>query len=82
MDFRGFDTVFMDIGQTLPPRAYWTAKEAASYLGVSLGTLYGYLKMRKNRPPCFRLAGKQQGAWRFPREEFIRWANGGLSKQG
>ena len=71
----------MEIGKALPPRTWWTAKEAANYVGVTPGTLYSYLKMRKNRPPAFRLAGKAKGGWRFPREEFIQWASGS-SKQG
>lgn len=73
--------VFMEINGTPPQRPWWTAKQAADYIGVSPGTLRGYLKLRKNRPPVFRLAGKPKGALRFPREEFIKWANGS-SKQG
>jgi excisionase family DNA binding protein len=70
----------MEISSTSPPHSWLTAKEAAAYLGVTPTTLYSYVKMRKNRPPFFRLAGKPQGIIRFPREEFIQWANG--SKQG
>jgi hypothetical protein len=70
----------MEISKSAPQRSWLTAKEAANYIGVTPGSLYSYLKMRKNRPPAFRLAGKAKGAWRFPREEFIQWANG--SKQG
>jgi len=66
----------MEIGQTPPKRPWFTAKEAAGYLGVSTTSLYSYIKLRKNRPPFFRLAGKPQGILRFPREDFIRWANG------
>lgn len=69
-------TDFMENARTTSYRSWWTAKEAASYIGVTPGTLYGYLKMRKNRPPVFRLAGKAKGTLRFPREEFIQWANG------
>ena len=57
-------------------KPWLTAKEAANYLGVTTTTLYSYVKLRKNRPPAFRLAGKPKGIWRFPREEFIQWANG------
>jgi hypothetical protein len=64
------------------PRMWFTAKEAAAIAGITPGTLRGYLKLRKNRPPFFRLAGKPQGALRFPKNEFIMWANGGAQKQG
>jgi excisionase family DNA binding protein len=70
----------MEINKSSPAKPWFTAKEAANYVGVTTGTLYSYLKMRKNKPPAFRLAGKTKGGWRFPREEFIQWANG--SKQG
>ena len=62
-------------------KPWWTAKEAAGYIGVTPSTLYSYLKMRKNRPPAFRLAGKPKGSLRFPREEFIQWANGGAQSK-
>jgi len=66
----------MEAGQTLLSESHWTAKEAANYMGVTTGTLYSYLKLRKNRPPCVRLAGKSKGRWRFPKDQFIQWANG------
>jgi len=71
----------MGISPTPSQRPWFTAKEAADYIGVTPTTLYSYIKMRKNRPPVFRLAGKPKGVWRFPREEFIQWANG-ATKQG
>ena len=61
-------------------RPWFTAKEAAGYIGVSAQTLRSYCRLRKGKPPFFRLAGKPSGALRFPREEFIQWANGGLTK--
>jgi hypothetical protein len=70
----------MEIDRSLPQRAWFTAKEAAGYIGVTPQTLRSYLKLRKGRPPFFRLAGKTQGALRFPREEFIQWANGGPNR--
>jgi len=70
----------METSPSAPSKMWLTAKEAAGYIGVTPETLRGYTKMRKNRPPFFRLAGKPQGALRFPRAEFIQWANG--SKQG
>jgi excisionase family DNA binding protein len=66
----------MRIDRAMPEKPWLTAKEAANYLGVTTTTLYSYVKLRKNRPPAFRLAGKPKGIWRFPREEFIQWANG------
>ncbi len=72
---------FMEIGNSSLSRTWLTAKEAANYAGVTPQTLYSYLKLRKGRPPFFRLAGKTQGKLRFPREEFIQWANGS-AKQG
>lgn len=72
--------ISMEISRTTP-RPWFTAKEAAEFIGVTPVTLYSYVKMRKNKPPCFRLAGKTKGILRFPREEFIQWANGS-AKQG
>jgi hypothetical protein len=72
----------MEISRALPQRPWLTAKEAADYIGVTPVTLYSYVKLRKNKPPCFRLAGKTKGVLRFPKEEFIVWANGGAQKQG
>ena len=72
----------MEISHALPQRPWLTAKEAADYIGVTPVTLYSYVKLRKNKPPCFRLAGKTKGVLRFPKEEFIQWANGGTQKQG
>ena len=66
----------MRIDRSASEKPWLTAKEAANYLGVTTTTLYSYVKLRKNRPPAFRLAGKPKGIWRFPREEFIQWANG------
>jgi hypothetical protein len=72
---------FMAEGPSAPSRDWFTAKEAADYIGVTTTTLYSYIKLRKNRPPVFRLAGKPKGVLRFPRKDFIQWANGSL-KQG
>ncbi len=69
----------MGMERSTSQRPWLTAKEAADYIGVTTTTLYLYVKMRKNRPPSYRLAGKPKGIWRFPRDEFIQWANG---KQG
>ena len=70
--------LFMEIERSASHRPWFTAKEAADYLGVTPVTLYSYVKLRKNKPPVFRLAGKPKGVLRFPREEFIQWANGAL----
>jgi hypothetical protein len=80
--FKRDSLVFMEIDRSLPHRPWFTAKEAAGYIGVTPETLRGYIKLRKGRPPFFRLAGKPTGALRFPKEEFITWANGGSQKQG
>jgi excisionase family DNA binding protein len=61
---------------------WFTTKEAANYIGVTPTTLYTYLKMRKGRPPFFRLAGRSTGRLRFPKQAFIQWANGSYPKQG
>jgi excisionase family DNA binding protein len=60
-------------------RPWFTAKEAAGYLNVHLITLYRYTRQRKNKPPFRRFTNG--GPYRFPREEFIQWANGS-AKQG
>lgn len=60
--------------------SWFTAKEAANFIGVHLETLYRYTRLRKNRPPYIRLGNDRR--YRFPREEFIRWANGGSQRQG
>jgi excisionase family DNA binding protein len=59
-------------------RRWFTAKEAADYIGVHIDTLYGYTKLRKNKPPCLKLGNDRR--YRFPKDQFIQWANG--SKQG
>lgn len=71
----------METGQTSSKseRRWFTAKEAADYIGVHVETLYSYTKLRNNKPPCLRL--RKGGRYRFPREQFIQWANGS-SKQG
>jgi hypothetical protein len=80
--FQRNSIAFMEIDRALPQRAWFTAKQAADYIGVTPQTLRSYLKLRKGRPPFFRLANKPQGPLRFPRDEFITWANGGSQKQG
>jgi excisionase family DNA binding protein len=63
-----------------PPGQKWlTAKEAAGYLNVHLRTLYRYTRQRKNKPPFVRFTNG--GTYRFPRTEFIQWANGGSKGQ-
>jgi excisionase family DNA binding protein len=63
----------------MPERDWFTIKEAATVVGVSKDTLRRYLKMRKNKPPSYRLFPK--GRLRFPKEALIRYANGGLHKE-
>ena len=55
-------------------RRWLTAKEAADYIGVHIDTLYGYTKLRKNKPPCLKLGNDRR--YRFPKDQFIKWANG------
>ena len=66
----------METGQASPrnDRRWFTAKEAADYIGVHVETLYSYTKLRKNKPPCVKLGNDRR--YRFPKEQFIQWANG------
>lgn len=52
---------------------YYTAKEAASILGVSLPTMYRYAanKNKTRRPPQKRFSA---GNIKFPKIRFRRWA--------
>ena len=54
---------------------FFTPKEAAAYIGVSLTTFYGWLKKppKKGGPPVRRFGPM---CLRLPREKFIEWANG------
>ena len=71
----------MESPQTSPHngRPWFTAKEAAEYIGVHLDTLYSYTRLRKNKPPFIKLGNDRR--YRFPKEQFIQWANGS-PKQG
>ena len=59
-------------------RRFWTAKEAADYVGVNVRTLYQWCqfkpggKQRVSIPP-FRRIGRN--VLRFPIAEFTEWAN-------
>lgn len=55
-------------------RSWFTAKEAADFIGVHLYTLYSYTKLRKNRPPFIKLGNDRR--YRFPKDKFIAWATG------
>ena len=55
------------------PRRWLSAKEAADYIGVSLHTLYRYLRRKRNRPPFTRFT--DSGPYRFPTQQFIEWAD-------
>ncbi len=59
-------------------RPWFTAKEAAEHIGVHLDTLYSYTRLRKNRPPFIKLGNDRR--YRFPKDQFIQWANGGSHK--
>ncbi len=54
-------------------------KEAAAVAGVSRKTLTQYMKLRKGKPPSYRLV--PGGRWRFPLDEFTAWAHGQKDKQ-
>jgi predicted DNA-binding transcriptional regulator AlpA len=66
----------MKNGSALPPsrKQFFTVKEVADYIGVSLKTAYDYAKipMTKGGPPVRRFG---KNCIRFPREKFIEWAN-------
>ena len=62
-------------------KRFWSAKEAADYLGIATSTLYEYVRPRprKNQPsklrtsvPPYRRIGRN--VLRFPVKEFIAWA--------
>ncbi len=67
-------------------KRFWSAKEAAAYLSVTVPTLYHWLKTgteneskKSNKPPKllgppppFRRFGRK--CIRFPIEEFVKWA--------
>ncbi len=65
----------MENGQSPSVRArhWFTAKEAADYIGVHLDTLYRYTRQRKNKPPFVRYVSG--GPYRFPKDKFIQWAD-------
>ena len=52
---------------------FFTPKEAADYLGVSMTTFYQYLKKSPARggPPVRRFG---RNFVRLPREQFLEWA--------
>lgn len=61
-------------------RRFWTAKEAADYLGIATSTLYEYVRFKPNESsqhrvaaPPFRRIGRN--CLRFPITEFQEWAN-------
>lgn len=60
-------------------RDWFTLKEAAGVVGVSKDTLRRYLRMRKNKPPSYRLF--PSGRLRFPKKELIAYANGQSQKE-
>ncbi len=71
----------METGQSSSrdERRWFTATEAAHYIGVHIDTLYSYTRLRKNKPPYVKLGNDRR--YRFPKDRFIEWANG-AQKQG
>jgi hypothetical protein len=59
-------------------RWFFTAKQAAAYIGVHVETLYLYVRRKRNRPPVTRLS--ERSPYRFPKDKFIEWANGPTKK--
>jgi excisionase family DNA binding protein len=59
-------------------RSWLTLKEAAAHIGVHPRTLYAYAKRKRNRPPFHRFS--LQGRYRFPKDQFIAWADGPTKK--
>lgn len=55
-------------------RHWFTAKEAADYIGVHITTLYSYTRLRKNKPPYVKLGNDRR--YRFPKDQFLEWARG------
>lgn len=54
--------------------AFLTPKEAATYLRVSMLTMYLYMKKPRSKggPPVRKFGAS---CYRLPRQEFIEWAN-------
>lgn len=61
------------------PRDWLTFKEAANEACVSIYSLRRYLKLRKNKPPFYKLV--PNGRLRFPRDEFMQWVGGKTQKE-
>lgn len=62
----------------LAERDWLTIKEAAAVANVSRETLLRYMKLRKGKPPSYKLV--PNGRWRFPLTEFVAWAKGTKDK--
>ena len=58
----------------LADRDWLTIKEAAAVANVSRKTLTQYMRLRKGKPPAYKLV--PNGRWRFPLNEFMAWAKG------
>ena len=56
--------------------SFYTPKEAAAYLRVSMLTFYKYLRKPRSKggPPVRRFG---RNCIRLPREQFIKWAKAG-----
>jgi excisionase family DNA binding protein len=55
-------------------RDWLTIKEAAAVANVSRETLLRYMKLRRGKPPSYKLV--PNGRWRFPIREFSAWVRG------
>jgi excisionase family DNA binding protein len=53
---------------------FFTAKEAAHFLRIEVGTLYDWMH-QKGGPPYKRTNRGRGGRYRLPRQQLIDWAN-------
>lgn len=55
---------------------FFTPKEAADYVGVSVNTFYAWMHSprMKDRPPVRKFGSN---CYRLPKDRFIKWANAG-----
>ena len=58
---------------------FFTPKEAAAYLGVTVITVYHWIQKPrgKGRLPARDFGSKKRPCYRIPKDRFIAWANAG-----
>ena len=65
---------FLFDNKYLPPRANFTPREVADFLGCGVTTVYE--QINQGCYPAFKLPGcgtGEKGAWRVPRNPFLDW---------